>query len=265
MKLVFPWHPGLQHLSSCMVMYCKPREFYKQRHGRAWLCSWPSYPGAPVAAIWAVWWLNLPPFIYFSQIAAAHIALHHQAQKYEPEILPWAPYNTSFQSRVTFHRKRVLETLKVTPEIKTIAAKKGSRNTVEQIPNQNPKEQFGFWWKWVFWGSGSTRNTTQWQKQHSYTTPASTWSFLCFRTSASDVLSYNQETFAEGRDKQQINQAVDFQCWALSGRERPVVKGISSRRLNRKRNRSFLHWIGSKKENQSGRKERVECTEKKFK
>lgn len=44
-----------------------------------------------------------------SQIAAAHMALHHYAQKHELELLPWALYYTSFQNDsdgVKFHRKQ---------------------------------------------------------------------------------------------------------------------------------------------------------------
>lgn len=44
-----------------------------------------------------------------SQIAAAHMALHHHAQKHEPELLPSAPYDTSFQNDsdwVKFQRKQ---------------------------------------------------------------------------------------------------------------------------------------------------------------
>lgn len=44
-----------------------------------------------------------------SQIAAAHMALHHYVWKHELELLPWALYDTSFQNDsdgVKFHRKQ---------------------------------------------------------------------------------------------------------------------------------------------------------------
>lgn len=44
-----------------------------------------------------------------SQIAAAHMALHHYVQIHELELLPWALYETSFQNdsiEVKFHRKQ---------------------------------------------------------------------------------------------------------------------------------------------------------------
>lgn len=44
-----------------------------------------------------------------SQIAAAHIALHHYVQKHELELLHWALYDISFQNYsdgVKFRRKQ---------------------------------------------------------------------------------------------------------------------------------------------------------------
>lgn len=170
MKLVFPWHPGLQHLSSCMVMYCKPREFYKQRHGRAWLCSWPSYPGAPVAAIWAVWWLNLPPLRYFHKLQLhtwpSTTTLRNMNCSYYPEPCT-IPLSKMILTGLSFRENKVLETLEVIPEIRKAITKNTSRSAIEKqnkTKQPNPKEQckfeLSFRWRWVWWGSGFTWNTT---------------------------------------------------------------------------------------------------------
>lgn len=80
-----------------------------------------------------------------SQIAAAHMALHHRAQKCELELLASALHNSSFQkdsNRVkSFAGNKMLKTPEVTPEIKMAVAKKCCRNATEVVVAKRPTKK----------------------------------------------------------------------------------------------------------------------------